>query len=365
MVELYKPQYKMDSFGGVFPFEREYLPNYSQQSILALAYLKSIRRRVVGNGFTYLASFDGKHRSSKSTTAITFAYLWDPTFWDYFESRIVQDHIEFVNAMEQISKLKIKGGCIIVDEAGVSMSSSDWYERWMKTITKMVQMFGYLYPIVLFVAPVKDFVDSRLRRMFHAYYHVERYDKLKSYVTPYNVRFNAILGKWFYKKPRMRIGSQEIIVRRIVIHKPPAFIIERYQQLELNRKDKMFKGFLEELKTEEVKEAKKEVDLDDVVEFVIKNYKNYESKRSLPQLIQLDSTRLEFGLKLRQREAMFVRAEAEQVLNKDRTAIVNIQKEDLGIAPVEPKKVDDLKKIKMTKFEEEMRQDGNNEENES
>ncbi len=123
-----------------------------QEQLLTLAYFKHLRDHVIKKGFSFMASFDGRHRSAKSTTAATLGCLWDDSFERQFESRIVQDHIEFMDAIERIAKQNIQGGVIMVDEAGISMASTDWYENFMKTITKTMQMFGYLYPVVLFVA---------------------------------------------------------------------------------------------------------------------------------------------------------------------------------------------------------------------
>jgi len=252
------------------------------------------------------------HNSGKSITAATFGYLWDSTFWKYFENRVVQDHKEFVDSVDKLSKGNIKGGVIMVDEAGIVMSSSDWYEKWMKTITQMVQMFGYLCPVVLFVAPVKDFVDSRLRKMFHAYFKIDRYGMEETTVTPYALKYNTINNKWFYKKPVIDINGQHITLRRLKISKPPDFLLERYRNLELQRKSVMFEKFVDDIRRAEVKETKKELDLDKVISKVIENCTIYESKRSKPTDIILDQTKIEFGWRTTNRVARYIKNEAER-----------------------------------------------------
>jgi hypothetical protein len=283
-----------------------------QNELMGIAYLKSERDHVVGKKFSLLASFDGRHRAGKSLTAATVGYLWDSTFWDNFENRIVQDHQSFMNALEYLAKSKIEGGVIVVDEAGVSMGSSDWYERWMKVLTDTVQMFGYLYPVVLFVAPVKDFVDSRLRKMFHVYYKVARYDNDSTTITPYNVKYNTINNKWFYKKPVIRIGGQEIQMRRLRITKPPAFLVDRYRNLELSRKSVMLDKFMGEMRRSESKDVKKERNIGKVIDFVERNYKLFESKRSKPQEIVLDENTIEYNQEIPHRLAKYVKTEVEK-----------------------------------------------------
>ena len=293
-----------------------------QDELMAIAYMKYQRDHVIKQGFSFMGSFDGRHRSGKSITAATFGYLWDETFWKYFENRIVQDHHEFMDAIERIAKDKTVGGVIMVDEAGISMASADWYERWMKTITKMVQMFGYLYPVILFVAPVKDFVDSRLRKMFHAYYKVERYDNESTTITPYNLKYNTIRNKWFYKKPVIRLGGQEIVLRRLRLTRPPAFILYRYRNLELSRKSIMMENFVAEMKRSEAKDVKKTRDIKAVIDFVTENHMLFASSRSTPQAINLDENTIEYNQEVPHRLAKYVKREAERVL-KVRQKIIN------------------------------------------
>lgn len=308
-VEKYIPKWKASSFMDAHHEGNKY---FSQPELLALAYLKGERDHVVKQGFSKLSSFDGRHRSGKSVTAALFAHLWDPTFWDNFEQRIVRDHKDFIDVMEDVNKKKIHGSVTMVDEAGVSMSSADWYERWLKTITKMVQMFGYLHPIVFFVAPVKDFVDSRLRKMFHNYYKVDRYNMKESVITPYNLKYNTVYNKHFYKKPIIRLGNQQITLKRLIIGKPPPRLLDRYIELENHRKDQMFTKFIDEVKKEETRDQKKEVDIEKVVDHVMQNIKLFEARGSKPTEPKLDVNLIEFSLKVPHRQAKFVKLTAER-----------------------------------------------------
>jgi len=300
-----------------------------QEELLAMAYIKSCRDNVISKGFSFLGSIDGRHRSGKSITAATLGYMWDSTFWKYFESRIIQDHKEFIDAVDKLEKNKIKGGVIMVDEAGIVMSSADWYEKWMKTITQMVQMFGYLCPVVLFVAPVKDFVDSRLRRMFHAYYKINRYTMQETTITPYNLKYNTIANKWFYKKPVIDINGQQITLNRIRLSKPPDFLLERYKNLELQRKSRMFDKFIADIHRGEIRETKKEFNIDAAIDRVIENHKIYASKRSKPTDIILDQTKIEFSFNTTNRKAKYIKNEAERKLtDKQREVKDTIEKKE-------------------------------------
>jgi len=284
----------------------------STPELLTLSYLKHTRDHVVRNGFSYLGSFAGRHRSGKSIAATTFGYLWDTTFYKNMESRFVQDHKEFIDVIDGFASQNLKGGVIVVDEAGVSMASSDWYEVWMKSVAKMVQMFGYLHPIVLFVAPMKDFVDSRLRKMFHAYYELDRYNNNYSVISPYEMKYSTIRSKYYHKKPIITINNQEIQLRRIMWGKPPQHILDRYANIEQSRKPELLENFKADISRSEVKDQKKEVDLDKTIGFVVKNYKLYESKRSKPDDVILDENKIEFGHRIPQRMAKYIKGEAQR-----------------------------------------------------
>lgn len=282
----------------------------SQQEIVGLAYLKSCRDTVIKRGFSYLASFDGRHRSGKSIAAVTLGSLWDQTFYDNMETRIVQDHKEFADVLEGIDKRGLRGAVMMVDEAGTSMSSADWYENFMKAISKSVQVLGYLRPIILFVAPVKDFVDSRLRKMFHAYYKVERSNLQYSFLTPYNLKFNSIYRKTFYKKPVVKIMGETRVVSRIRLTAPPD-IIKRYSELELNRKPEMMKQFYKDIRQQELKEQKQDFDFEKAVDYVVRNYAAFTTKRSTDNNIILDQDMIWVKLKITNRLAKMVKREAE------------------------------------------------------
>lgn len=298
--------------------------------LVALAWLKHQNDHVQKKGFSLMASYDGRHRAGKSVLAAEHGYLWDATFWPDFENRIVSDYKDFANLMEQLDHRRVNGPVIMVDEAGVSMSSADWYEGWMKSLTKVFQMFGYLHPRVLFVAPVKDFVDSRLRRMFHLYVKVNRYNTEECIFTPYDVLYNTLKNKFYYRKPTVRIGGQEVQIRRIRSREPPREFLKRYQNFELRKKPEMLKEFIDGMRKQEIQQQKQEVDLDKVVDFVAKNYKLYEGKRSKQDKITLDVNKIEFGWKVPNRQAQYIKGKAEETIEFERKKVMKEIEEKKG-----------------------------------
>lgn len=285
------------------------------KEVLGISFFRHLRQYVVGKHFTYLASIDGRHRSGKSLTACMIAYLIDPTFWDNMESRIVHSPAEFMAAVERIKRDNIKGAVIIVDEAGVSMSSSDWYEKMLKTVTKVVQFFGYLYVIVFFVAPTKDFVDSRLRKMFHAYYKVDRPSNFYNTVKIYSLKYNSMLNKWFYKHPIVEVGGERITVQQFRFPCPPSWMIERYENMAVLHKDSMLREMTQSINTVEQKEFSKD-DVPKAIDFVVENYTIFEAERGGKDIVHLDQLRIEFHFHVPARIARYIKQEGERRLRE-------------------------------------------------
>lgn len=284
--------------------------------MLALAYIKHKRDYVMRGGFSLLNNFAGRHRAGKSIFAACMGALWDEDFLKNMESRIVQDHREFLDTIEKFDSHHIRGGVIMVDEAGVSMGSSDWFELWMKALTKTVQTFGYLHPVINFVAPVRDFIDSRLRRMSHTYIEMSRYNNEYSVATPYDMKYSTIRNKYYYAKPIIKMDGRRIRLRKITFSMPPDSFMERYQRIEQSRKPEMLASLRNDLAKSEIKKQKDEVDLDAVVQMVAKNQTLYASKRSKPDNIILDENKIEFGQKVPQRLAKYIKGQAEGILKR-------------------------------------------------
>jgi len=293
---------------------------FTEEELIGVAYLKSVRDEVVKRKFSYLASFDGRHRSGKSIGAASLADIWDPKFFDEMQYRIVQHHTEFADVLERIEKSGQKGAVIMVDEAGASMGSSDWYEGWMKNLSKSVMVLGYLLPIILFVAPVKDFVDARLRKMFHAYYKVDRPtdhgNRTFSYLTPYRMKYNSIYKKPYHQKPIIRIMGEKKTVKRLKLF-ASSQVVERYAELELHRKPKMLEEFYKGIRHQEVKKQREMPNIEEIANFVVKNYKSFEAETSKPEKIVIDGDLVKANYtNLTFRLANTVKKKAQKILSE-------------------------------------------------
>jgi ABC-type dipeptide/oligopeptide/nickel transport system ATPase component len=92
---------------------------------LATLYLRHIHKRVHDLHFNYLGIVTGKHRCGKSLMAVSFCHALDPTFTDNIEERVVFYANDFMKALQRLKNQKIKGGCVVFDEAGVGFGSRD------------------------------------------------------------------------------------------------------------------------------------------------------------------------------------------------------------------------------------------------
>lgn len=286
-----------------------------EKDVIALAYWRHQRAQVVDVGLSMLGSWAGRHRSGKSVWASTAGYLMDPTFWPNYEERVIKDHRQFLDVWEKIDRHKIRGAVVQVDEAGVSMGSDDWYETWLKEISKMMQMFGYLRPVVFFCAPLKNLVASKIRNMFQNYYEVNRYSKKYSVLSPYDTRYNAFKNKPTYRHPRITIMDRQIYVKRITLH-PPEFIIKRYMELEGERKPEQLKSFKEEVLKAEAAGQKREVDPNKAIEYVVKNFKLFEGERSKPDNPVINAIHVSFFFKVPSRTAQYIADMAKRRLRE-------------------------------------------------
>lgn len=280
------------------------------QELLAIAYLRSIRARVHTIGLSYFASYSGGHRSGKSLFAALTADLWDRSFWPRFEQRIVQSPQEFVKAMEVIIQDEIKGAAIVIDEAGATMAASDWYERWLKLIQKSMQICGLLKPMILFVAPNRDFIVSGMRKLIVGEYYMERGSPEYTFCTPYQVKYSTIKHDYYYRKPIVRINNMTVQLKRIKIFKPPQFFIDRYINITEPRKMDMMAKFGEEV-TQLSDDSNSNIDYEQIVDMVFHNKELYFGPKTREGIPTIDQTTLEIQHKLKPKMAKWVKGKVE------------------------------------------------------
>lgn len=293
--------------------------NMSSEELNGVALLKRRREMVHTYGFTMLAHLDGRQRSGKSISAILLAILWDKSFLANFDRRIVHTADDFLEEIRRIEAENIKGAVIVVDEAGYSMSASDWYQRFADAIQKSIEVFGYLHIVVLFVSPVKDFLLSGLRKMTNIYIRVKRFNNNETNLIMYDIDYGLRKNRmdYFYKKPRLSVFGQKITMRKLKIRNPPKWLLDKYRALEQRRKPKI----MEELRIKGIhqqQEAAKIGTFEDKVKFVIENYEIFKADRATPLEPRLDADLIKSSsLEIKTfREAQAVKKRAERMMKE-------------------------------------------------
>jgi len=282
---------------------------YNLDELIFIAWARHIRTSLTINNFSFICGFEGRHRSGKSESATALAYLIDPTFWPRMEHRIVKTPQELMVEIETIAKEKTKGAVIIIDEGGVVVPSDEYFQEWYKTLSRVFQMFGYLNPCIFFCAVVRDNIGAKFRKLFHAIVMVSRNSNAYTYLNIYNLKYNPMFAKYMHSRPKLKIGGQEIVVRRIKFGLAPEFIRERYKNLSLLQKSELLEGFGK--KINEKPKAKVEINFEELVAHVAKDFKLYESKRSKPSEPVLSGSDIRVKFHLSARDADFIKRHAE------------------------------------------------------
>lgn len=307
---------------NAFTFEGEYnstaLTSRRLEELLALAYLKSVRRTVVGTGLSYLSSFSGRHRSGKSVTASLWAHMWDSTFLPYFETRIVQSPQDFVRAMEIVIKDNVKGAAFVIDEAGATMASTDWYEKWIRALTKTLQICGMLKPMILFVAPNRDFIVSGMRKLIIAEHYLERTHTDYTTIKAYHVKYSTIKHNYYYKKPMVRIADTTYQLNRIHQHAPPDWFLARYKAHTEPKKVDMMSAFSDVVKSSVAdKDQDQEPDYESIIKDVFQKKEIFLGRTMRDGTPTIDQAALEIHFKLRPKFSKYIKERVERLIKEN------------------------------------------------
>ena len=256
-----------------------------------------------------------------------------PTFWERFEHRIVNNPNQFLEEVRYIAHNKIKGAYIQIDEAGVSMANTGWYEQWAKSISATVQIIGYLNPFISIVAPQNEFVLSVLRKMLNNLYNCSRFSNDYAIVKPYQIQYNAMFRKYMYPRPSIKFAGQKYLLTKMIMPLPPKFLLERYINFSEPKKDSEINKQLELVEKSQMldKGERHEISFDEQVEFLVKNYPLFEAKSSnkAKEGIILDTALIRYKMdkgELPDRKARALKSEAEKRLNEK----LRVKKEELA-----------------------------------
>jgi hypothetical protein len=261
------------------PSETLWELGFTQSEFLAIAWLSRLRAQVTRTGLSLFITVDGRHRSGKSRCWVAIACLFSDSFAKDKKKFIVRDADDMLNLVEECDQKKIINPVIIVDEAGSALNSADWYENIQKAIIKTMTIIGYLHPTIVFLAPIKNLILSGIRQMSHVHVKMTRSSNSYSCAVPYEVHFNSLKSKAYFKKFRITLFGQPKVVDNIRVSLPPKAIDDEYALIEQERKPLMLRDIKEDALTAQIKKARDVVDYDNITKIVHDNWKKYAGSK--------------------------------------------------------------------------------------
>ncbi len=290
----------------------------SSEDVLGLIWLKNLREVVTSQGLSLFITVDGRHRTGKSRFVATMSCLFDKTFEKHMEERIVQSAEELLRLVEKIDREQIKNPVIVVDEAGATVSSMDWFEKVQKAIVKTMTVIGYLHPTIIFITTVRDLVLSGIRKMSHVYMKVTRSNNRYACVVPYDIQYNSMRKKYYHHRQIVRINGIPITLNKVKVTLPPPEIDERYSKIELSRKPQLLQEIKDDVKKAKIKSQRQIPDLKELANSVAENFEDFKTSRSRAGDRRVDVDIIAVKYRVPYRYAKVVKREAEILLNAEK-----------------------------------------------
>ncbi len=180
------------------------------------SWIKYIRNRITNNK-NFLCIFSGQTGGGKSWSAVSIAEQLDPDFTIERCVFYARDLLKLINS----GKLK-KGSVIVWDECSVDAGNRDWQSAVNKLINHLFTTFRRENLIIFFTTPYSDFVDSSLRKLFHAEFLVAGIDQKKGTcrIKPEHIQYNARIQKYYHKR-LMRINPKSKLLSKISFWQVP------------------------------------------------------------------------------------------------------------------------------------------------
>ena len=183
--------------------------------------IKKVKNRLIKRNKNWLCVVCGATGSGKSYSAMRLAELIDPTFTI---DRVVFSSDDFMRVLNNGMK---KGQVLLWDEAGVGLSSREWYTIANKAINYVLQTFRHMNIGLIMTTPDFSFLDSQTRKLFHHYIETVGIDTSKNRVQVkfMKVSFNPRFGKEYFQYERFNRKA----IKRLNISKPSKLLRKKYE----------------------------------------------------------------------------------------------------------------------------------------
>lgn len=261
-------------------------------------FIKRVRARMVIQNKNWLAIICGETGSGKSYSALSLGKLIGGEVFTVFYPK---QFLELLNS----GRLS-KGDVIIFDEAGVGMSSREWYSIQNKLLGAVLQTFRNLNVAVIFTTPNLSFIDVQARKLFHCYFETSYldYDAEEAHLKVYDIQVNSRFDKTYYKRPVFQDEEERIItMSHLILDKPPEDIVNRYEAVKTEYTKSIYKKALEGLSPPPDKQSK-QVNIEDINKQVLKNKDKYSREYNKRRFVDAAMIRNEFDLTIPQARAV-------------------------------------------------------------
>jgi|AntAceMinimDraft_10_1070366.scaffolds.fasta_scaffold06669_9 ribosomal protein L37AE/L43A len=216
-------------------------------------FLKKIQNRMLRENKNWLCAICGGTGSGKTYSAITLADKickggWNP-----------EKHLAFTprEFMEKVTNPKTKRGDIIIfDEAGVGMSSKEWFSIQNRLLSYVLQTFRHKNLGIIFTMPGLNLIDKSARMLFHSYFETKKILKKPKLcvLKPYDFQYNSIQDKLYKKIPKFVDESGQLIyMPEFLVDLPKPRLIKLYEQKKTEYTDKLNRDIIAELDMQEEK----------------------------------------------------------------------------------------------------------------
>jgi hypothetical protein len=186
-----------------------------------------IHNRIKANK-NFICFIGGPTGAGKSWVSLSLAKQLDPNF---SAENIVFSAKELMQLVNH-GDLK-RGSVIIFEEAGVGISSKNWYSLVNKLLNCLFQTFRHKNFIMIMNSPYMDFVDKATRKLFHAEFSVEKIDRSTSctVLKPQMIQYNGRQQKFYYKYLRFCKGKGRamIPIKRWHVPRPSGELVKEYE----------------------------------------------------------------------------------------------------------------------------------------
>jgi len=185
----------------------------------------------------------GDPGSGKSYSAIALSCAFDPKFGINEERQhLIFSPLNFLRVLKDY-KTYPPGSAIVFDEAGVGISSRNWWDAAQKAMNYALQICRKRGLMITFTTPDASYVDSQPRKLFKFYYEtsfLDKHDK-ECHVIPKRIFVNRMTGFAYYYYPIIKDAVEGTIkIKELIFEKIPKELAKAYENMKDEFNEKVF-----------------------------------------------------------------------------------------------------------------------------